>query len=865
MATLETHVAVGGLSPIGDRRVQAHPVTALLMRGLSLAAVLVFIVLALLPNGATRIYQWPWSLTTALLALAPIMLLFLQRFGKQLSLGPDANLLLGLLAAFVVLSALTSNFAFQSLEASLLALGMLATVFCMAAYVTFGSSDKRGSCLQRWIGWFGIAFCLVSLLGWQMGTLQWEGLRVLAINWNAGETIIEWSPFNYRNESPLGHSNYTAGLTLLLLPWTLGLAASSSRLKRIGWLAVTALVGFVLFTSGSRGALIGVAAMVVAFLCLLGLRGSIRPRNLIGLGLIAVLGIVIAAFSQPRVRSLVQDWSQTGELNSGDEQRWNMLKAGLLMGADHPILGQGPGVTPLTYPAYRAELDGGVESALQLHSLPMQIWADLGLIGVGLTAGIGLIAVRRLSVSFRNESAGGPMVARELVLASAATSAMGYLAFSFTDFQLDVPVFAGLLAVNLGVIFGVTRKEPEVQGSTASASAGTGRGGLTHAAHLLNRAWLRRASILRSRQLAAGATLLILAPVLWTAIHSLLARQAFSSAVDKLERGDTGAYVEGVRTAMRWSPTNSFYPTAAGLGLLRFTYLGVSRETMAALKTEAAGFFAESLALNDDQEIAHFNLGWLLLPGNPKAAEHHFRRAAELVPDKGGVYLGLGLAGFEQGDRRAALNGFALEMVNDPKFATAPFWDIPVFASFRQPAMERAATLLDPGATDSAAMDPRAHSIMKATAALLQDLANEGPPGPLLIDRSQTALTVAKTDPSSRKSAIKDHFLRQRQTMIHGEAIDAYAALFDRTGPDAKAILNDPAGKEAPLIRETRRERPGYGILMRNLDVPLPIDAYVVQENAVVGGFFAGLFPPKGYLPTTVLVQVMQESEGSSR
>ena len=286
---------------------------------------------------------------------------------------------------------------------------------------------------------------------------------------------------------------------------------------------------------------------------------------------------------------------------------------------------------------------------------------------------------------------------------------------------------------------------------------------------------------------------------------------------------------------------------------------------MAALKTEAAGFFAESLALNDDQEIAHFNLGWLLLPGNPKAAEHHFRRAAELVPDKGGVYLGFGLAGFEQGDRRAALNGFALEMVNDPKFATAPFWDIPVFASFRQPAMERAATLLDPGATDSAAMDPRAHSIMKATAALLQDLANEGPPGPLLIDRSQTALTVAKTDPSSRKSAIKDHFLRQRQTMIHGEAIDAYAALFDRTGPDAKAILNDPAGKEAPLIRETRRERPGYGILMRNLDVPLPIDAYVVQENAVVGGFFAGLFPPKGYLPTTVLVQVMQESEGSSR
>ena len=45
----------------------------------------------------------------------------------------------------------------------------------------------------------------------------------------------------------------------------------------------------------------------------------------------------------------------------------------------------------------------------------------------------------------------------------------------------------------------------------------------------------------------------------------------------------------------------------------------------------------ESLALNPDQEIAHFNLGWLLVVRAPAEAERHFLAAARLVPDKGGA------------------------------------------------------------------------------------------------------------------------------------------------------------------------------------------------------------------------------------
>ncbi|MEZ5275166.1 MAG: O-antigen ligase family protein [Opitutaceae bacterium] len=805
-----------------------------------MAAVLLFIVLALSPSGATRIYQWPWSLMTSLLALAPIALLFLHRFGKSTRLGADAELLFALLAATLVISAMFSRFAAQSLEVCLIALGMLATVFCAAAYVTSGSSDEKTHCLQRWIGWFGIAFCLVSLAGWYLGDVAAHARRVSSVNSLAGEEILAFNLFDVRNQTPLGHSNYTAGLALLLLPWMVGLSIGEHGRKRVLWLGASALAGFVLFTSGSRGALIGVAAIVAALLALASLRGSIRPRTLIGLVAVAGIGLGIATFSQPRVRTLIQDWNQTGQLNSGDEQRWNMVKAGWLMGSAHPIIGQGPGVTPLTYPLYRSRLEGGVESALQLHSLPVQIWADLGLIGIVLTAGIGLVALRRLSKVFRKGWAGGLQTANEKLLASAATSTAGYLAFSLTDFQLDVPVFAALLAINLGVIFGVTRMEPRV-------SIGGDR------------------LLLRNRHhLALIASIGILIPVLWTSVHATISRHAFSSAVDRLERGDTGGYVEDVSAAMRWSPGNAFYPTSAAIGLLRFAYRGGSPETVAALKAEAADFLGQSLDLDDDQEIAHFNRGWLLLPTDPVAAEHHFRRAAKLVPDKGGVYLGCGLADFEQGDRDAALTGFALEIVNDPRFATAPFWDIPSFAPLRLPAIERAAGMLDNSATNSGTIEARIRSIMHETATLLRDLATEGSPGPLLSSRSANALMFAGMDDASRGPAIEDYLVKRRQTPIPIETVDAYAALFDRTGPDAKAILNDPGGKEEPLLRQTRRERPGYGILMRNLDVPLPVDAYVVQENAVVGDFFPGLFQAKGYLPATTLVRMVSENGGTS-
>lgn len=832
------------MAPIEDRCTRSRTVASVrsvTTRVLSLVAALGFIVLALMPNGATQIYQWPWSLGTSLLATAPVVLLFLIGFGRKTSLGGRANLVVGLLAATLVLSGLTSRFATQSLDAALIGLGMLATIFCSASYLTTGESDDRAGKLLKWIGWFGVIFSLISLYGWVMGTLRWEALKVAEINWNVGANVIEWNAFNYRNESPLGHGNYTAGLTLLLIPWMIGLALSQRRWKRVFWSVATLLVGFVLFTAGSRGALLGVATAVAGLLALLALRRTIQPKHLISLGLVGLLGVIALSLSQPRVRQLIHDFGQSRELNAGDQQRWSMLEAGLRMGADHPLIGQGPGVTPLTYPGYRAELAGGVESALQLHSTPLQIWADLGTVGLILSLVLILIAGYRLWRRPWTAPTGNKASIQSIALGSAVISTSAYLAFALTDFQLDVPVFAGFLAINLGVILGSTRPEERARspGSIFSVRA------------------LRMTAVL--------ATILLTMPVLWSVGQETLARRAHSAAVDQLERGDWIGFENGIQDAMRWSPRNAFYPVSGALGMLRIAYQTTDPEKAPLLEERAIGYFRQSLAINDDQEIAHFNLGWLLLESDPASAEQHFRRAAALVPNKGGVYLGRGLACFEQDIPEGTVSGFALEMVNDPSFALAPFWDIPIFRAFRPAVMEKAISMLEHASvaaeTGSASNPNRYHQ----TATILRDLSSDAPPSDLLTLRSSRAMAVAGLNPEARHSTINAQLVQGRRGMVNTESIQIYLDLFARNGADPKAILNDPAGREDPLIRQVRRERPGYGILMRNLDVPLPVDAYIVQENGIVRDFFPSLFPPKGYLSAPDMVRLAEAGyEGGS-
>jgi hypothetical protein len=238
--------------------------------------------------------------------------------------------------------------------------------------------------------------------------------------------------------------------------------------------------------------------------------------------------------------------------------------------------------------------------------------------------------------------------------------------------------------------------------------------------------------------------------------------------------------------------------------------------------SRARALFEQSLALNPRQEIAHFNLGWLLLVRDPAAAETHFLAAAHLVPDKGGVYFGLGLARLNQGRADTAAQALALECLNDPIFVASPWWRTSALAPLRTPTAglvaeyyRELATRLPPGRWPG--------SEVRYTTALSAWLFGQLP---------GRAVAEVATTPARR-----DFFARD---------------------PAPGTLITAPA-----LVY--RRERPGYPVLMRNLDLPVPVDLFDVQENALATGPLVFLFPRKSWLPSPLLLEFLDNPSPSTR
>jgi tetratricopeptide (TPR) repeat protein len=203
----------------------------------------------------------------------------------------------------------------------------------------------------------------------------------------------------------------------------------------------------------------------------------------------------------------------------------------------------------------------------------------------------------------------------------------------------------------------------------------------------------------------------------------------------------------------------------------------------------AVALLRQSLTLNPNQEIAHFNLGWLLVVSDPAAAEKHFLAAAVLVPDKGGVYFGLGLARLNLGRNAAAAQAFALECVNEPLFLASPWWNVPAIAAQRQ--------------TTAAAYD------------------------------SMLFLTA------------ESH-----------SAPHSWQAQARRLRTLAPRLGQVSAGPE----KNYRRDRIGYPVLMRNLDLPVPTDLYDVREDPRFPESVPFALPSKGWLPSPELLTLLDET-----
>ena len=677
--------------------------------------------LTLVDKGATRMFSSPWWLLLWFVQLAPVAALLVRAAldRRPFSLPPASWFWLGNLWVLVELAAaLASPFRAQSLLAAAMPVAAWAAFLLLFDWLHDDAAKTvvRRRLLGRMLGWLFVAVLVDSLGLW---------LADVVPLWLAGRISSFRLLFNFRNEHPLGHSNYTAGLALFMLPWLTALAGRARGRARAGWSAAGAAALFMLFTSGSRGGMVGLAVLLLAALVWFWRNGILQGRQAVVLAGAALLLAGIFALINPRILGLLKQETSPGPPDISTVQRSAMLAAGLDMGADRPLLGFGPGVTPLVYPRYRARLDGGVEIALQLHSTPLQLWADTGAPGLACACALAALVAGAL---WRNRAAAAP----GLALA-------GYAAFALTDFQLDVPMFAFLVA--------------------ACAAACAPPPGAP-----------------ASRRVRHGLALAML---------------GCAAVITALGRSDPAP-------------------------LLNVEALALGRDPAKAGR--AVALLKQSLALNPDQGIAQLNLGWLLVARDPPAAERHFLAAAHLWPDKAGVYFGLGLARLNQGHSAAAVKAFALECVNDPVFIVSPWWRVAALAPLRAPTGARVAQIYGELSVNT----PRNRwpgSEVRYAAALNAWLLGK---------ISGRAVAAAATTPERR-----DFF--QRNPM---------------PGP----LLAAP-------VRRLRYEELGYPVLMRNSNLPPPVDLYDAQENALATGRLAFLFPAKGWLPSPRLLEYLDNPD----
>ena len=785
----------------------ANP-AASLTHALGVAGLVALMVVTLAHPSATRMHTWPWAFFTALLWLLPVALAA-ARFGATASLrlpNPLISAGLALLAAGTLASACASPFSALSTARVWPTLGGIAFFFLLHDWLATDGETKsvRAGTVALIVSAGGALLIGVSLVGW------W---------WNALPPFLM-----VRNTVPFGHSTYTAGVIVLLMPWFVLRMWQTHGAKRIAWGAIGFAALFALAVTSSRGAVLALVAVVgCAALAAIAIARWARRRKLLLLAGAIVVGLA-AIFTNPRLRELALHGNWGDSARESNRQRAAMFAAGAQLGRERPLLGWGPGSVPLAYPRVRAQLDGGVDNVLQLHNTPVQLWATLGLTGslatFLLVVGVARAAGRALATSPRSATA-----------LTAIASLGGYGLFALTDHQFDLPIIAALAATGLASLTAAAEPARETSFS----------------------ARIRVLSLLGAAALVAGPAVAL--------GRDLLARRAFEAGLVAEESGRPADFLAALDRARQLSPHDPYFQHQAAGVLLRTRDLEKDPARQVELARAAATRLEASLGTGAHEEFAQFNLGWLRLDLNdPAAAARHFIAAARLVPDKGGVYFGLGLAYLASGRHDEAVRAFALEWINDPRSMTSPAWEVPALAALLPAVRGEVLELY-------AKLRPAA-----ARVAVAQEWTRWWTGQPIQLGQGFTAEATAfaaalnlsdgdlSRPPDLPWSRLRAAWHNRKFTSLAANDPPFAAALARRAArhpASFQAFLTAGTEDEPALIRTLRRQRTGYGVLALHPDGPVLNDLFVVQENRLVADFAAELFPPKGWLPGRFLLALL--------
>ena len=622
-----------------------------------------FIVFHWLTQSYLRVIAWPWMLAWQVGFILVILLGIgiLRYFQVPLQLlGYGLDWFVGIFALAIVLSTLFSPF-------PIVALWNVSRILCFLILLYVG----RNCIYSRFIIpifklehlWFGIISIgmitgIISLILWRPSPEMW-------LSQEFNDAI--------RNHLPLGNNNFMGGYEVLLFPLSFTFTLAYPHWRRIvGGLASLVSVT-ILYTSGSRGALLG--AIVIVFLFALAFLFQTKGKQrwvAIGMSSLSFLLMGIALFSNPRIRQfLVAGGFQPAIdriLQDGPIQdRLIMLQSLGNLLHDRPWVGVGAGNMSLVYNLYRPIESGNWSMHVQqLHNTPAQILGELGIFGFLAYVGfLGYFIWLNLKLYPYWET----KVQRCLAL-GIGISLLGYATSSLTDYQLENIGISTLLITNLWLFTAVLDTAPP------ESPFPWGRKMIIEQSHL------RRSLSL------IGIGFLGLCLFLWFPIDAAAAvsLQATRQAI----AGDFVAADRGWSQSARWVSWDPIYAGIAGQKLLEISEKIENQDDRLAVKEQAIDYYRQTVAAAPNDALFQHNLAVVLLDRHaPQAIEPAERSVALQNRDMTYSYYTLGLAYLGSGEPEKAIDAFVLQGFSIPQFLTFTLQKDPALQNLKSDILAR--------------------------------------------------------------------------------------------------------------------------------------------------------------------------------
>jgi len=849
--------------------------TGRLIIQLGLAAYILF---TLLPDSSTQVVTFPWVLMwqVGLVCFAIAGLLNLWRRDKPFYLlGNGFDWAIGSGFVTLCLSTMLAQFPNQAMWYSLTAFGYFIALYVTNNFLHITPNINRDSNrvknrhtvpinsailpILRFQGLLGIAVIIESLFLWttqawlpqlaQFGKLNQWGLNL----------TYDFSDLQSRNAFPFGHQNYVAGFLMLVLPIFVSLAIAQKGMWRSLWLTAIALGLIDLYTTSSRGGFLGLAAMVLYGIIVALFRNG-RHRWFVflgGSGAIAMFGLLIAANN--RLRSLVLGLisSFANPTQGSGELLFRAIAAdvGWRIGLEHWLFGAGAGSAIMLYQQYRPQSAGReAELLFQLHSTPVQLWAELG-VGAVITFVFLLVAIASLFIKLHKSRSWQTNSQEQAIAYGLFGSLLSYGMLAITDYQLDVPAISGSLVI--------------VFASLAYL-------GQIHTGELITLGYQKQPRL----WLAIVATIYLMAAIAWLAPVNVawqassvgfiyLSRARADLAESKQENipeaiNMIDKFQDRLKFANQLAPWEPYYPYQLSWNLAELAINYPNLPQSQTWQKDSLTWIKTAIAANPNNEAFYNAAAWLNLrqstPSSNQAAEAYFRRGLELVSSKRSLSFGLGVSLLRQGKTNEAIAAMVTEVINDPSFITSPIWTDATFQPLYPQVVANVERFYLNNPSKSLNLATLRWWVGKPNP--IRELKQTGNPTAALlanvIANDPNALQSVKQNPQTPAEMIVSAWLNPnlREKLLERAYVFASRSLPDQRSATIVQAMSDrmnqysnfddwlrqPISVNSPLAMNYRRERLGFNVVSRHMDGVTPQDFFSASDRVEISFFFKELF-----------------------